>query len=186
MNFKKIWKFIWYEDSLLSWLVNIIIAIILVKFVIYPGLGLMLGTNYPVVAVVSNSMEHRNLNFDGWWELNKEFYIENGISKDEFKKFDFSKGFNKGDIFVVRNKKEINKGDVIIYNNKLQKTPIIHRVIIIENNEFTTKGDNVNVIQNFEKNIKDEQIFGKAIVKIPYLGWLKVWFNDYVIRLFMR
>lgn len=179
---KKTWDFIWHEDSLLSWIVNLILAIILVKFVIYPGLGLALGTEYPVVAVVSESMEHRNLNFYNWWELNKKFYEENGISKEEFMRYNFKNGFNKGDIFVVK-KGNIKKGDVIVYNNLIQETPIIHRVVDIKDNIYTTKGDNVAVVQGFEKNINKEQIFGKAVIKIPYLGWIKVWFTDLINRL---
>lgn len=78
MNFKKIWKFIWHDDSLLSWIVNIVIAFILVKFVIYPGLGLILQTTYPVVAVVSSSMEH-NEDFEKWWENAKLCYSNYNI-----------------------------------------------------------------------------------------------------------
>ena len=55
---KKTWHFIWEDDSVWSWIVNIILAIVLIKFIIYPGLGLVLGTSYPIVAVVSDSMEH--------------------------------------------------------------------------------------------------------------------------------
>lgn len=56
---KKIWHFLWYEDSLSSWIANIIVAFVLVVYIIYPGLGLILNTPLPVVAVVSGSMEHR-------------------------------------------------------------------------------------------------------------------------------
>ena len=66
-NLKKFWHFIWEEDSLLSWIVNIIIAFILIKFIVYPGLGYLLATTHPVVAVVSESMEH-NSNFNAWWD----------------------------------------------------------------------------------------------------------------------
>ena len=64
----KIWHFLWYEDSVASWLVNIVLAFVLIKFVLYPGLGLILGTQFPVVAVVSSSMEHHPSSFDGWWD----------------------------------------------------------------------------------------------------------------------
>ena len=59
MSFKKIWNFIWHEDSVLSWVVSIALAFLLVKFIIYPLIGLVLGTGYPIVAVVSESMEHK-------------------------------------------------------------------------------------------------------------------------------
>ncbi len=58
---KKVKYFIWDDDSLLSWLVNVVLAFVLVYFVIYPGLGLLLGTAHPVVAVVSGSMEHKTV-----------------------------------------------------------------------------------------------------------------------------
>ena len=55
---KKLWYFLWEENSVWSWIANIALAFILIKFVVYPGIGLILGTNYPIVAVVSGSMEH--------------------------------------------------------------------------------------------------------------------------------
>ena len=62
----KIWYFIWEDDSLASWLVNIVLAFLLVKFIIYPGLGLLLSTDYPVVAVISGSMTHDGITFPGF------------------------------------------------------------------------------------------------------------------------
>ena len=55
---KKTWYFIWDDDSIYSWLVNVVLAFVLIKFIVYPVLGLLLQTNYPIVAVVSSSMEH--------------------------------------------------------------------------------------------------------------------------------
>ena len=85
---KKTWKFIWDDDSILSWIVNIILAFLIVKFLIYPGLGLLFGTGYPVVAVVSGSMEHDG-SFDAWWDGQKEFYKNYNITKENFKEFKF-------------------------------------------------------------------------------------------------
>ena len=81
---KRLWNFIWKEDSLLSWVVNIILAFVIVKFIIYPGLGFILGTSYPVVAVVSGSMEHSGYNFDDWWALNSMLYKNFNISQNDF------------------------------------------------------------------------------------------------------
>ncbi|MBW2993462.1 hypothetical protein KY317_02720, partial [Candidatus Woesearchaeota archaeon] len=64
MKFKEIvhktWDFIWNSNSVWSWIVNIILAFVIIKFLLYPGLGLVTGTSHPIVAVVSNSMEHDN------------------------------------------------------------------------------------------------------------------------------
>ena len=68
-DLRKIWYFIWEDNSIWSWIVNVILAFVLIKFIVYPGLGFLLTTSHPVVAVVSESMEH-NLRFDDWWEKN--------------------------------------------------------------------------------------------------------------------
>ena len=70
---KKTWNFLWKSDSVWSWLVSFVLAFIIVKFLIYPGLGLILGTGFPIVAVVSGSMEHGNNDFSAWWEDNNIF-----------------------------------------------------------------------------------------------------------------
>ena len=113
-SIRKIWNFIWYDNSLFSWIVNIILALIIVKFIIYPGLGLIFSTSHPLVAVVSSSMEHNNQNFDDWWLSNRGWYEENGITKDQFEKFRFKNGFNKGDIMVLFGSEDINVGDIIV------------------------------------------------------------------------
>ena len=79
---KKTWHFIWEEDSIWSWIVNVILAFILIKFIVYPGLGLLLSTSHPVVAVVSESMEHNEMKFDDWWDKNNNWYVDNGINLD--------------------------------------------------------------------------------------------------------
>ena len=62
---KRVWHFIWEDNSIWSWIANIAIAFILIKFIVYPSLGFFLSTSHPVVAVVSESMEHNN-GFNKW------------------------------------------------------------------------------------------------------------------------
>ncbi|MBI2667143.1 signal peptidase I [Candidatus Woesearchaeota archaeon] len=174
-NLKKIWHFIWYDNSWLSWIVNVIIAFLLVKFIIYPGFGLILGTDFPVVAVVSSSMEH-NSNFDKWWLDNELYYNKLGIKKEEFKEYSFHNGFNKGDIMVLVKPDKINKGDVIVYTTNKYKYPIIHRLILLD--PLITKGDNNYKEDN--ENINKDAIIGKAVLRIPILGWVKIWFTEFL------
>lgn len=177
---KKFWNFIWHDDSLLSWILALIIAFVIVKFIIYPGLGLILGTGYPVVAVVSSSMEHDE-GFDAWWDDNSDWYDRNGISKEEFSGYIFKNGFNKGDIIVLVGKeaKNINIGDVIVFESG-EKHPIIHRVVDKWEADgeihFQTKGDNNpgSYSQLQESDIDMSRIFGVAVFKVPYLGWVKL------------
>jgi len=183
---KKTWYFIWEDNSIWSWIVNIILAFILIKFIVYPGLGLLLTTSHPVVAVVSESMEH-NIGFDGWWDKNKNWYLQNNIDKEDFKKFSLKNGFNKGDIMVLVGKdaENIEVGDVIVFQSN-RKDPIIHRVVNkIDNNSifyFQTKGDNnkdsIKNSQFDETNINEKIIIGKAVLRIPLLGYIKIGFVE--------
>lgn len=213
---KKAWHFIWYDDSPLSWIVNILLAYIIIKFIVYPGLGLLLGTHYPIVAVVSNSMEHRTANdcldnnmlggcpaysyticgrsydesikFDsaGFWDACGDYYMEINITRSEFEEYPFSGGFNKGDIMLLIGKEpdDIKVGDVIVFQSK-KPYPIIHRVIKKEQMGmwvFETKGDhNPGQIRDFELDetrVLEKQLLGKAVVRIPYLGYVKIWFVE--------
>ena len=189
---KKTWHFIWEDDSIWSWLVNIVLAFVLIKFIVYPGLGFLLQTSHPVVAVVSESMEH-NARFDEWWDKSSNWYTTNNINKQDFNSFPLKNGFNKGDIMVLRSKnyKDINIGDVIVFWSA-KKDPIIHRVVRKRDDNgvyyFQTKGDNYKTnpisIKNppylDETNIAQEQIVGNAVLRIPLLGYIKIWFVELV------
>jgi len=190
---KKTWWFIWEDNSIWSWLVNIILAFVLIKFIVYPGLGFLLGTSYPIVAVVSSSMEHDG-NFNNWWTSQEKWYLEHDISKNQFANFGFKNGFNKGDIMVLYGKKpdKIEIGGVIVFKSK-RPDPIIHRVVkkweLDGEYYFQTKGDhNVDSIRSTsldETNINEEQYLGKAVIRIPLLGYIKIWFVE-LIKLFVR
>lgn len=177
----RFWHFFWEEDSLLSWIINILVAFLLIKGVIYPGLGLVLHTTHPVVAVISTSMEHEG-NFDKWWFDHKGWYDEQGITQENFKGYDFRNGFNRGDIMILNglNGEMAQIGEVIVYNSYIRKEPIIHRVIDVktdgENIYYTTKGDKNLGSYPFEQDISSNDVVGKAIFRIPCLGWVKIGF----------
>ncbi|MBS3135012.1 hypothetical protein J4406_01400 [Candidatus Woesearchaeota archaeon] len=172
---KKIWRFIWYDDSLLSWIVNILLAFLIVKFLVYPGLGLMLGTTHPVVAVVSGSMHHDG-DFERWYQERGSWY---NFSKEEIKEWPFSNGFNRGDIMILKKAKNIRIGDIIVFYGN-SNNPIIHRVVFIGDDYYQTKGDNNfdSFSQLGEMNIKKEKIIGEAIGRVPLLGYVKILFSE--------
>jgi len=180
---KRIWHFIWEEDSIWSWLVNIVLAFVLIKYVVYPGLGFLLGTSHPIVAVVSGSMEHDG-KFDDWWAIHQQYYQQFNISKAEFLSYQFKYGFNRGDIMVLigRDPEKLNIGDIIVFNGG-RKDPIIHRVIDKWEEDgkyfFQTKGDhNIKSMEGLELRIPESQIIGKALFRVPFLGYIKIWFVD--------
>jgi signal peptidase I len=184
---RKFWKFIWKDDSLASWIVSLILAFLLVKFIVYPGLGLLFGTTHPVVAVISVSMEH-NKGFDEWWEENKGWYLDNSINKEDFNNYIFKDGFNKGDIIVLfgTKAKDIKRGDVIVFDSESDNTkhPIIHRVVMRWSEDsvytFKTKGDNNEDVLTVlgEDKITVDRVIGKAKFRIPWLGWIKIKFSE--------
>ena len=191
MEFKKswnqFWHFIWEEDTPASWIANIILAFVLIKFIVYPGLGFLLGTTHPVVAVVSGSMEHDG-SFATWWTsgcsqgTQEDLYRPYSITADQFQTYSFRNGFNKGDIMVLSGHGMIQQGDVIVFSIPNRSDPIIHRVIGVTRSDeqqlYKTKGDHNCGSAPFEDNIGQPQIIGKAVLRIPYLGWVKLVFSD--------
>lgn len=230
---RKVWFVLWKDDSPLSIVISFVVAYLLIQFVFYPGLGLLLGTEYPVVAVISGSMEHRanlgcsehvniagdiprslcpkesripmicgvevnrtgSLGFDEYWSLCGEWYENEGIAKGAFAQFPFARGFNTGDIMVLRAAEDITIGDVIVFEGRTPE-PIIHRVIDMTNTDrgmvYSTKGDhNAGQIINYrtvelgegsvrvaiidERSINEAQVVGKAWFRIPLLGYPKLW-----------
>lgn len=215
MNFvmsalKKVWHFLWESDSVLSWIINIALAYVLIKFVLYPGLGFAFHTDFPIVAVVSGSMEHMKttydsnnpiklcgrefeekqyfVGFDEYWDICGSWYEGRGITKDQFSTFLFKDGFNKGDIMFIygTNPKNLKIGDTIVFFSPAKTEPIIHRIIRIHETgegasskrSFTTKGDHNGESGSLDINIAQDKVLGKAVFRIPFLGWAKIWFVD--------
>ena len=131
---KEFWHFIWHDDSLLSYVLNFALAFIFIKYIFFPGLGFALQTDYPIVAIVSGSMEHkvvngkvcyenyledRNLDFDSWYRYCGSYYEKNfGLNKSEFYDFEYRNGLNIGDVMVLRGKNpsKIEVGDILVFN----------------------------------------------------------------------
>src|SRR3989344_7603525 len=196
----KLWYFIWEDNSIWSWLVNILLAFVLIKFVVYPGLGFVLQTDFPVVAVISGSMDHDTTwagelcgkmpsdykdNIDGYWDVCGNWYEQKGIRKEDFKNFGFRNGFNKGDIIILKGKKNIEVGDVLVFwaqNPNVKRDPIIHRVVDVKsvdgNVVYQTKGDHNpdsiggDVINELE--ISSGRVIGVGLLRIPLLGYIKI------------
>ena len=194
---KQFWHFLWYDDSILSWVLNIVVAFLLIKFIIYPGLGFIFGTSFPIVAVVSGSMEHDG-SFDAWWNspalcpdecAQRQFYEKFGINEEKFKEYDFPNGFNTGDIMVLVGTppKYLEQGEIVVFFSA-KGEPIIHRIVDKkeQNSEyfFQTKGDHnshsISTLGLNEVHFHEETIIGKAVLRIPYLGWIKIVFFNAV------
>jgi len=201
-HLKKTWKFFWNDDSIWSWLANIIVAFLVIRFLVYPFLGLILGTGFPIVAVISESMEHGTHadlicgqkfvefpeSFDSYWQVCGQWYESNGITKEQFNKFPFRDGFRKGDVIILwrANKNNLDVGDVLIFQGS-KPQPLIHRVVKVWKEDsqtyYQTKGDhNSGSISGSlgEEKISEDRLYGKGVIRVPYLGWIKILFVDAV------
>ena len=189
---KKFWYLLWKDDSFKGWAFSIIFFFVFIKFIFFPFLSLATGTVLPLAIVESCSMHHQGMlfsNFDNWWEKHETKYNNLDIEKQDFSGGflnKFKRGFTKGDIlFIIGVKPEkLKVGDIIIFEAN-QQNPVIHRIINIEeeNGEliFSTIGDNNNRQLNFEKNIKEEVIIGKAVFRVvPFIGWGKLIFFEHL------
>ncbi len=195
-GFKKFWFLMWKDNSIKGWLFSLIFLFILIKLIFFPLLNLVTGTSLPLAIVESCSMYHQGnilSNFNEWYGRHDSKYSNLEITKTEFQNFIFKNGFSKGDIlFIVKaNPDKLKIGEIILFNSGSTGTPVIHRIIKIdeENGEriFTTMGDNNNQILTPENNpgkvdertITEEQLVGKAVFRIvPGIGWMKLIFFE--------
>lgn len=170
-SLKRFWHFLWHEESIASYVVFFILAYLFLQFVAFPGFLLIFGLS-DVTAVMTTSMIHTDPNLEntyyGWLEARN-------ISREEIDSWSFQEGLEIGDVVFVKKvkKEEIDVGDVVVYYAPTGVS-IIHRVVNIENSVYTTKGDANSNPLNFERQLSFESIKGKAILKIPYLGYPRV------------
>ena len=139
--------------------------------------------------------ENKHINFDDYWKTCGGWYDGRNITKEIFSGFSLKNGFRKGDIIVVWGRFAPKVGDIVIFKPNPESRaprPIIHRIAYIGDGIIQTKGDHNegqlissnNAHNTDETLIKPDQLIGKAILKIPYLGWVKIWFVELINKLF--
>ncbi len=186
--FKKFWYFLWKDNSIKGWIFAFVFLFIFIKLIFFPLFSLVTGTSLPLAIVESCSMYHKGNLFsdsNAWWERQEDKYFELAVDQEDFQKFRMENGFNKGDILLIvrANSEKLKIGDIIIFNAN-QKNPVIHRIVEIKESNgervFSTMGDNNQGQFNFEKEIREDQLIGKAALKLtPYLGWIKLIFYEW-------
>jgi hypothetical protein len=142
----------------------------LFAFLAHYMLGVIFSTSFPVVAVVSSSMQHDNVQITHYDWLEKNM----GYNKTYIDSWPIKNGFSIGDMPIVKGSDDYKVGDVIVYDAG-QSAPIIHRIIKINaDGTYQTKGDNNPGQLQYESSVKKSQIQGKVIFVVPKLGWFKV------------
>ncbi len=170
-----------FKEILFSFKLILILIIILMPFLLFKE---------NLYVITSNSM-YPNLN------IGDLIYVEKKNSSN------IKVGFNEGDILVIQGPDYYYENGLnpIFFNNLLNNTPIIHRVVgKIQKNEkyyFLLKGDNnllvdgayklINSSEDYsyffiEYNksdaiyVSEDEVLGVFIFKIPYIGYLKIFF----------
>jgi signal peptidase len=146
---KRIWKNDYFQTVIM------VILMLVIVFGFWYGSQLVLNTQYPALAVVSNSMQPM-LNVG-------DVIIIQGVSADQI-----NPGYINGDIVVFKRP--------TIYDPDFR---IVHRAVGKENRTdgiwIITHGDNNPIGSNEEFNEKD--LIGKVIGKIPYVGNFSLFVN---------
>ena len=158
------------------------LGIISLLLIILYFLSFLIIGNSPLVVFESCSMYHET-SFASWWEKNSEWYETQGITKEIFAQFNYKNGIKKGDVLFILPTEKIKVGDIIMFNFNSQIS-IVHRVVSIS--PYSTKGDR-NIKQLTDSNnagrldetdIDQNNIAGKVVLRIPYLGWTKLLFSE--------
>lgn len=159
-------------EELKDWILWLGIAAV-VALVLGNGLRLALGNSTPLVAVMSGSMVHDETSEFVYYQ----FMQARNFTLERLSKFPIPNGFNKGDVLLVVKAKpgELKVGDVIVFRVPGQKYPIIHRIIEIEEGgSYLTKGDHNPSPDGRWPPVVYGQIEGKAVFKVPLIGFIKV------------
>ena len=73
-----------------------------------------------------------------------------------------------GDFIIIRKQNEYDTGDIVTFVDK-ENYFVTHRIIMMNDDEFTTKGDANNTI---DAPITKQQIIGKVVCKIHSLNFI--------------
>lgn len=98
--------------------------------------------------------------------------------------------FQRGDILFLDNSvSKVGVGDVVVFKIKDRDIPIVHRILKVHEKpdgevELLTKGDNNRVDDRGlyapgQLWLKREDILGKAIGTLRYVGMVTIALNDY-------
>lgn len=153
LELKKLWQ---NKRQLLFQVLNLAM-IVFSALMIWKGLMFMTKSESPVVVVLSGSMEP---------------------------------AFQRGDILFLDNSKhQVGVGDVVVFKIKDRDIPIVHRILKVHENEageveLLTKGDNNRVDDRGlyapgQLWLKREDILGKAVGTLRYVGMVTIALNDY-------
>lgn len=165
-SLKKLWKFYWEDNSILSYVFFIIVTYFAFKYVLFPLFLFVTGLS-DVVAIMTSSMEHSD--FEDYYYY--DFFENMNYSTEEINNFPYSEGLYVGDVILAKKTNDYQIGDVLVYNSDYYPDKLVHRVVSTD--PIITKGDNNPISYVFDQNVKE--VIGEVVLRIPYLGLPRYW-----------
>jgi signal peptidase I len=92
--------------------------------------------------------------------------------------------FYQGDMLVLQGtpREQVSVGDIIVFDTPSGGTPIVHRIVDInQDGTFQTKGDANSGQLPYERSIEYSQIHGRVLLIIPYMGWVKIGMTQFLL-----
>jgi len=160
---------IWEREivgSLFYIILGVVLAVVVKQLLVFG-----LSTDMPVVAVLSQSMQHNAAERTHYeWLMDKM-----GYDRSEIDSWPIAGGFLVGDMPIIQGRNDYEVGDIVVYSVPGQSVPIIHRIIKINaDGTYQTKGDNNMNQFPYELRVGESQIHGEVIFVVPKLGHFKV------------
>ena len=77
---RKFWKFVWEDNSLLSWITAFALVFVFIFVIFFPAMRLIFSTALPMVVIESGSMHHQ-YSFDQWYD---QLQWSSDVSSDKY------------------------------------------------------------------------------------------------------
>jgi len=163
---KRLWKNEYFKTAVM------IIFVVAIVFGFWFGSQIVLSTSYPALAVASGSMCILPGSYcDGW-------------------SHPFEPTLHVGDLIIVQgvNPEEIKAapypdGDIIVFHQPYAGGElIVHRAVAKEERDdkwyFQTRGDGNKGPDSPTPNIPEDNVVGKVILRIPWVGHISLFMNN--------
>ncbi len=83
--------------------------------------------------------------------------------------------FHKGDLALLRRAPSYHVGDIVLYQSPVLHRPVLHRIIVIQNDHYFFKGDNNDFVDPGYATSND--LLGKLWLRAPKAGRVLGWFG---------
>ena len=81
----------------------------------------------------------------------------------------------KNDLALIRPETSYHVGDVVLYESQILHRPVLHRIFLIQNDNYFFKGDNNSFVD--PGYATRAELVGKLWFHVPWVGGVLSWFG---------